>query len=375
MNKKLLLLLCIIFFPNIVSAVQIHQVYYDPVNSESGGEAIEFYNPHPFEVDLGGWIIATESSERDAIFPANSSIPSHGYFLLADNNWDERKDDSNWRSADFTATITLNNADSGIALRNSTGHLIDAVGWGNSAEISEGLFKGSPAQDIAQGKVLLRINDTDDNSNDFVMADPDFFGDNVIPVEINVSGSDPGSAVILEGNSINPTAGGKTIIHVRSSSLLVATFLNTTKTMQMIDNTTYEVFFELDCHLAPGNYSISFSDNTVQQFEYLALRSFSVDAEKIGFVAVPGSSRVSSQKAVIKNMGNVDLVLSLEVQEIIDADIDFTYRLDDDDFVSFDDVFELQAGGSVDLLFKIELPAEIELGRYFSFITISSLEE
>lgn len=357
------------------SAVQIHQVYYDPVSTESGGEAIELYNPDPYDIDIGGWIIATESSEKDAVLPANSSIPAKGFFLIADDGWDEKKDNPDWRSADFTTPITMNNDDSGIALRNSSGALLDALGWGSASGIKEGLFSNSPAADIPPGRALLRIDSTDDNSNDFIEADPSFLGDNVIPLEVNVSDSvsNP-SAYVLEGNIIKPTAGVNKSIHVRSKSAGVATFLNSSKALNQVDTDVYEAIFAVPYYLPAGNYSVLFSDNSELKFEYAALKSFDVISEKISFNVVPGSSSVSSKKAVIKNSGNVDLVMSLGLSSnsSLLAPSNFKYSLDNKEFSEFSEPFELLSGSEQNIWFKINIPEDTELGTYSSLISINS---
>ncbi len=372
-NKKKVLLLCLLFLPNFVSAVEIHQIYYDPVNSESGGEAVEFYNPHPFDVDIGGWIVATESSLQDAVIPANSTVPAYGYFLLADNMWDERKDNPNWRDADFMTPITLNNANSGIALLNSSSDLVDAVGWGDAAKINNNLFLETPTSDAPQGKALLRINNTNDNANDFIITAPDFFGDNVIPIEVNVTDSVQSSAFILEGSSITPNAGSNQTIHVRAGELMTATFLDITKTMEKIDNITYEARFSIPYYIKPGNYSIYFSDNSELQFEIKELMSFKVESDKISFNVIPGTSSVSSNKAVVHNNGNTDLIFALDLIDIELLDISFfEFSFNNDEFLPFTDQFEITAGKSSDLYFKIEIPDDIELGSYQSLIAINA---
>lgn len=372
------LICCIVLFSVISlssSAVEIHQVYYDPVSTESGGEAIELYNPDPYDIDIGGWIIATESSERDAVLPANSSIPAKGFFLIADDGWDEKKDNPDWRSADFTTPITMNNDDSGIALRNSSGALLDALGWGSASGINEGLFSNSPAADVPQGKALLRTDSTDDNSNDFIEADPSFLGDNVIPLEVNVSDSvsNP-SAYVLEGSIIKPSAGVNKSIHVRSKSAGIATFLNNSKILNQVDTDTYEAIFAVPYYLSAGNYSVLFSDNSELKFEYSALKSFDVISEKISFNVVPGSSSISSKKAVIRNSGNIDLVMSLGLSSNISllSPENFKYSLDNEEFAEFSEVFELPAGSEQSIWFKINIPEDAELGTYSSLISINS---
>lgn len=369
--KKMFLMFCILLIPELISAIEIHQIYYDPVNSESGGEAVEFYNPNPFDVDVSGWTIATESSLQDAVLPANTTVPAEGYFLVADSMWDERKDNINWRSADFMTPITLNNDDSGVALINSTGHVVDAVGWGDVAGISNNLFSGTPCPDAPQGKALLRVNGTNDNSNDFIATDPDFFGDNIIPAEVNVSASIESSAYILEGGSIMPSASRNKTIHVRAGEQLSATLFDVTKTMDRIDNTTYEARFVIPYFTHPGNYSIFFSDNTELRFEIKGLKSFKVEAERIVLNVLPGSSSSASNKAVIKNTGNLDLIFSLDlITDSLEKSF-FRYSLNKEDYESFDETFELPAGQANDLYFKIEIPSDTGLGSYHNLIAVS----
>lgn len=357
------------------SAVQIHQVYYDPVSTESGGEAVELYNPDPCDIDIGGWIIATESSEKDAVLPANSSIPAKGFFLIADDGWDEKKDNPSWRGADFTTPITMNNDDSGIALRNSSGALLDAVGWGSASGINEGLFSGSPAVDVPAGRALVRIDSSEDNSDDFIETEPSFFGNNIIPMEVNVSDavSNP-LAYILEGSIIKPSAGVNKSIHVRSGSSGIASFLNSSKAMNPIDNNTYEAIFSVPYYLAPGHYSVLFSDNSEIGFEYAELKAFEVVSEKISFNVVPGTSGVSSKKAVVKNTGNVDLsiVLGIASENSLLSSDNFRYSLDNNDFLEFGELFELSSGSEKNIWFKINIPKSTELGTYSSLISINS---
>jgi len=371
-NKKIFLLILFFLMPKIISAVEIHQIYYDPINSESGGEAVEFYNPHPFDVDIGGWIIATESSMKDAIIPANATIPANGYYLLADNMWDERKDNPNWRNADFMTPITLNNANSGIALFNSSNNLIDAVGWGDAEEIDNNLFLETPANDAAQGMALLRINNTNDNANDFIIAEPNFFGDKIISIEINVTNSVQSSAFILEGSSIMPNAGTNFSIHIRAGKLMTATFLDITETLEKIDNITYEAIFSIPYYQKPGNYSIYFSDNTELQFEIKEIIDFEIISDKISFNVIPGTSSIASNKAVIKNTGNKDLIFSLDlIDSILQKEL-FQFSFNSNEYLPFTDQFEIPAGKSSNLYFKIELPKETELGSYKSLIAISA---
>jgi hypothetical protein len=167
--------------------VVISQVLYDPIGTESGGEAIELKNIGSSVIDLSGWIVATEASSTDVKIPAGKFINPGQTFLIADIGWSTKRDDSEWKDADLEDTMTLGNSDSGIALKDSSGNIVDAVGWGDSEGIKESLFEGVPANPVSPGKSLLRTQDTDDNSEDFIESEPNFFEGVPVLVEADIT--------------------------------------------------------------------------------------------------------------------------------------------------------------------------------------------
>src|SRR3989338_855401 len=56
------------------NAIVIHQVLYDPITSETGGEAIELFNNQNKSIDISRWIIKTKSSETDATIPSGTIL-------------------------------------------------------------------------------------------------------------------------------------------------------------------------------------------------------------------------------------------------------------------------------------------------------------
>ncbi len=197
-NLFLLLMLAPVVSANVV----ISQVLYDPVGTESGGEAVELKNEGSSAVDISGWVLATESSATDAAIPQNTVLQPGKTFLITDEGWNSSRDDSSWRSADYEEKITLGNSDSGVALLNN-GSVVDAVGWGDEQNIDGNLYEGSPASPVSSGKALLRSQDSDDNSEDFSEAAADFQPGVAVSITANVTITAP-VIEISKSLSLNP---------------------------------------------------------------------------------------------------------------------------------------------------------------------------
>ena len=191
-------------------SVVISQVLYDPLAPESGGEAIELYNPTADAVNISGWVIATEISDTDATLP-NAVIRSGGYYLIADEGWASGRDNPGWPEANHEEKMTISNSNAGVAIKNST-NVIDAVGWGDPAGIETGLYEGTPHPGSSPGQALVRINrdaDTDNNSHDFTSMVPDFHRSTS---STNASGSAGHISVVAIVESSFPTINSFSII-------------------------------------------------------------------------------------------------------------------------------------------------------------------
>jgi hypothetical protein len=185
-------LITIVLLSACVSAnVVISQVLYDPLGTESGGEAIELKNIGDSIVDLSDWTISTEASNTDVKIPQSMFINPGQTFLIADSGWSTKRDNAEWRDADLEDTMTLGNSDSGIALKDESENIMDAVGWGDSEGIEDGLFEGVPVSFVAPGKALLRIDNSDDNSEDFIESEPNFFDGVPVLIEADVTVTAP----------------------------------------------------------------------------------------------------------------------------------------------------------------------------------------
>lgn len=196
--KTIVLLLLVL--PCASASVVISQVLYDPIGTESGGEAVELRNDGNEPVDISSWVIRTESSDSDATIPANTVLMPSSTFLIADEGWNQSKDNSDWKLADHEEKLTIGNTDSGIALL-ANSSTVDAVGWGDPANIDDGLYEGDPAQEVDPGMALVRLKDTDDNSADFHQVSPSFLDGLFVPVTASVSFS--GSPYLTVSKSLN----------------------------------------------------------------------------------------------------------------------------------------------------------------------------
>ncbi len=338
--------------------VIITEVLYDPVSSETGGEAVQIYNPAANPIDISGWVLSTETSANDAIIPVNTILPPNSYYLIADLGWSSLKDNSSWPNANHEEAITLANADAGVAIMNGTA-AIDAVGWGNPANITSSLFEGIPANSTAQGKALKRkfsteYIDTNNNSGDFYSATPSFSspltaesGDSIsvyaivegaYPVIEKIAIADEDSTA--EGVQVYPAPKQykKVLLAAQVSDTDVSDIdgayaefnsviyaLNKT----IINSTTvsFSAYLEIPFFLNPRNYSVrvraldfsNLESNSTADFEYLPLIGIEIDASSLTFNALPGKTvqiagdtDLSSNNLTIRNIGNtlVDVKVS-----------------------------------------------------------------
>ena len=147
------------------------------VKGNNNLEFIELYNPTDEPIDLQGfslWYRLTDKQDPVRIFRWTQSalIPAHGYFLLAR----AEQDVGTRPDASFDQAINLSKG--GLALQDSQGNPIDALGWGEKAPAS--FTEGQPAPALKNGQALVRLpggdaghgQDTDDNASDFILTDP-----------------------------------------------------------------------------------------------------------------------------------------------------------------------------------------------------------
>jgi hypothetical protein len=379
MKKSILVLfsLLFLFFLQNVGAVWINQVYYDPIISEIKGEAVELFNPSNDTVDLTGWVLWTTTSKTDVVIPEGMYIEPKGYFLIADVGWNESKDNPEWRDADLEHKMTLRNSNGGVALVDKDGGIVDSVGWGNPALIPEELFEGTPAKHVKEGESLLRIQDTDDNSVDFVVSKSPFFFSNFdvfIDVDVGFGASGSSNFFIKEDDSpeegiqIRPFKGGIRKVGVFSKNPGSFFFMGEKHDFVLV-NDSYESFIEISYDFLPGMYTLM-GDEENFDFEILPVKGLALGKRNIKLDIIPGS--FGSKSIELINIGNVDLKVYARCNKLfsgereLEGDI-FVMQKDLD--VEWKEIYALAVGESKDAEISISVKDKAEKGSYNSVLS------
>jgi len=381
-----------------VFAVVIDEVYYNPINSENGGEFVLLFNEKSYPVDISGWYLKTRSSEMDATLPPNTLILPGGYLLIADSGFSLDKDSVSWPDADYEEAISLPNTDGGVALMNGT-NLIDVVGWGNS---EDPFFEGTPAISVDSGESLRRNNhqDTDDNSNDFVRSTPllnllNIGEDLTIKVKVEVKNDNPqivNTSISDEskddGIQIKPLAGEEKSFSVsmlvfdpKGEMLNAKAVLNNKEfsfESTRINDThfIYQTNVTLDYDDKSGFYDVEFflgNETKKESLFYEELLALKTEPEI--FISAKVNS-VSFGSVEIRNVGNVNADLSIASSKLYGKEnsSNIFVSTDDKEFqlgLDFEDLFSLKAGEKKSL--RIVVNADnLNTGLYEGLVKISA---
>ena len=405
MKKILVYLICWICIIELASAsVVINQVLYNPENTESGAEAVELYNNGNNDIDISGWKLATESTLNDAVIPENTVICAGCYYLIADEGWSNSKDNQTWADADLEEPISLYNANSGAAIiQNET--IVDAVGWGNPDEISNDLFEGTPANGAEEGKSLLRIDDTDNNINDFTDSEPFFRSSSdlgtgkdskEIMIEFDVTNTtvqDNSVSIdlinISEGRHIMPVPGGRAEITLnvqltgQNIDNVTATLVGETAVLSKIKevNATTSVFsgiLSLEHCMPPGDYSIEIKANDEKasiSFEYEELVAIELDKTAIDFGEIE-TEKAYYNEIKIRNVGNK--VVDIGLKGIVDCNYLYYTFNNDYNKLSTSTIIkniDLNYGSNSEALLKLKITANnsTTTGEYQTSIEITAV--
>ncbi|MBI4017157.1 MAG: lamin tail domain-containing protein [Candidatus Aenigmarchaeota archaeon] len=381
---KIIVLLGIILFCAGFAYGQlvIEQVYANPKGSESGGEAVLLRNTGSEPVLMENWTLATQASLRDIVFPAVIVGPEQ-HFLIADAGWSEMRDDSLWRDADLEQTMTLGNENGGVALIDVAGNIIDAVGWGSAEDMRYPLYKGVPVFAAPERKVLLRTENTGNNVEDFIVADPDFESSDIILLVVTVVNKTitilnvsvlPDES-LMDGVQISPPVSGTKVITVRAvidGSLegfpedgVSAQLVNQTIYLERLNDDVYEGVFVVDVIFPAGNHTIKLTAGDMvynATFEYLPHKKVNIAKKQLSLSSVAGKRTVG--EVVLENQGNARLIL----QAILVGNNSLSevkVSLDGMVFRSLQDIsVALGAGESRKVFVAVEVPRQMRSGTY-----------
>ncbi len=419
MKKIMLFIGFLLFAAAVQGQVIITEVLYDPSGTETGGEFVELFNPTGNTIAIGGWQLATKSSETDVTFPSQSAIRPHAYFLVADKGWNLSMDMPGWPLADHEEAMTLTNDDAGVALKNN-GTIIDAVGWGDPESLYE--YNASPmareGYSLSRKKIGGSYADTDNNAMDFFEAPAEpqnssstTLSSGEMTFEIIVVNTTlslerfnfPDDDLRQDGFQIAPLPGGFRRIPFTAIALSNAgnpsvsiTFRNQSLPILNITQldsarTAFTSQFEMAYHEQPGNYTLSIllSDANGQSsgsaaFFYMPMAALAIDTVNISLgnaapgseITIIGDSDVATKdKPTITNMGNTNLDIKIQPKDQFSLDNlfynltgIFTPLVVD----SFDDI-NLSSSAVQPLSLKFLVPPNASAGIYKSSIIIHAI--
>lgn len=159
--------------PNTSTTLVVSQ--FQVAGATASDEFVEIHNISNAAIDLNGYRVVYRSaagvSDVNLVaFTASKTIPSGGYYLLANAGYDGAM------AADTTFTSGLAAAGGGLAIRNgaaNTGTLVDGVGFGTATNaFVETIRTAAPVANASQSRLNFGTLDTDNNSNDFGTLNP-----------------------------------------------------------------------------------------------------------------------------------------------------------------------------------------------------------
>ena len=427
MKHTILAIAALLLLPAALAQVKISEVYVDPIGTESGGEAIELKNTGSSPIDISGYVIKTETAAADATIPGGSILAANAYYLIADAGWSTAKDNPAWPDANHMEAMTFTNSNAGVALLDAQGTTLDAVGWGTPADISPGLFEGTPVSSITPGMSLVRIQDTNDNQADFSTSDPNLqssgtgggssnqtpnaisFAVTVLEpiIEIkNVSTFDEDQ--FTAGTQVYPIPNMKKnmtfVINVSDPDRVtsVEVRVNTKQAFANRSGNAFVAHIPMNFYDHAGTYdavvyvsTVTSTKNQTITFEYIGMTAFALDTGTIGCEVTPGqhcevsgdTSMNSTDHPTIQNIGNTNLNLKLHGEALVGSsgsigvdsikyyfsgDLTTIATLSSSPQLALVDM-EYGAQELLDVSFLLDVPPNAAPGEYLSSIYVAAV--
>lgn len=413
--------------PISFAQVKISEVYYDPVGTESGGEAVELNNYGTLSVDISGWILSTPTSDADATLPENTMLAPGSYYLITDTGFSTLKDNPAWPNADYEEAITLKNTDGGLALKDASGNLIDALGWGDPAAIGSGFYEGTPSALSGVGESLQRSQDTDNNAQDFYNSPPNLQSsngigqgnraanasnsflaftvivNNTLPEILNLTIADEdnltdGFQVFPKPKSVKELAFSVSLQGTADS--VKAVFGEQEINLSRQSATFYNGKLNLSFFESPGSKTIEIIAKRNGQevsksfsFDVQSLNAFEIDVASLSCILSPGQlcnivgdlDMSSSDKVTMRNIGNTPIDMAMSGSNFKSSSSEFSVGSVKYSFGGSPlklltaspviNTLNLQASNSsvIGISFNVELPQDVESGTYMSDIVMASM--
>jgi hypothetical protein len=142
-------------------------------SSSVADEFVELVNAGGSTADIGGWKVVYRSAAGTsdttlATIPAGTTLPPGELYLLGGSAY------AGGGTADQSFSTGLASAGGGVGIRDTSGVLVDSVGWGTAANaLVEGRPVPAPPATPAPGSSVARVpdgRDTGANSNDFAVT-------------------------------------------------------------------------------------------------------------------------------------------------------------------------------------------------------------
>jgi hypothetical protein len=154
--------------PGAGASLWISEVLYDAVGSDDGTVFVELWGAPGLALD--GWQLEGVNGGDGAIGPVialSGSVPAGGFFVVADT----LSGSSSVPGAQQLANFDFQNGPDSIVLRDASGAVADALGYGVFAETDVFAGEGTAAIDPPAGQSVARrfANvDTNQNAADFL---------------------------------------------------------------------------------------------------------------------------------------------------------------------------------------------------------------
>lgn len=401
MQRMILIILLVLCATTVSADVLINAVLYDPDGADSGKEWIELYNPTNETINLEGYSIeagnGANPDDWELVWEGSGSISAEGYYLIGESDV--------LPAPDKIARLGLQNGPDGCRLVNQ-GAVMGTLGWGE-LEYPE-YYQGSPAED---GGLLVRINDTGNNSIDFQAMEyvPHSSSGGSISIILSVERKVPSFRNIYltddmeaQGFQISPYPGrqrsAEVIVEMKDCEEIREVKVGLDGYHEAAkEGCNYSSTIELDYNMDPGDYRISVSavsstghtNKTNVSFEYLSLRALDVDSSELSFSddideIIGDTDTNTKDKPTIRNIGNVDIDIGLMGTSLSDGERQI--ELDNMEY-SFDGFSttnrlnaSLQTGGLnlpvgdlIPLSLRMSIPEDTPEGIYYGNLALLAL--